>query len=236
VLLELEAPDAGHNPRLLEAEHMRLFVADQRHRERESLPSLALKRSDGTASTVSETTRSIVFNSVRKLLRTALDTGSADRIGLSREFIVAAPTAGKSTGRVPRRPFPDEVARALADPDNLARLAIHDPFDRGLRAMWETTVITGRRVGEVIAVRWDCLGRYGGLPMFWHDQTKVGNYDAAIRIPERLFDLLSERQRKTMDAFVADHGRRPSDAERARMVLFPTTRRSPASIGSSSTR
>jgi integrase len=228
VFLELDAPDGGHDPRLLDATHMQRFVADQRQRERDALPSLALTRPDGTASTVSETTRSIVFNAARKLLRTALDTSAADRIGLSREFIVAAPTAGASTGRVPRRPFPDEVARALADPDNLARLAAeHDPFDRGLRDMWETTVLTGRRVGEVIAVRWDCLGRYGGLPMFWHDQTKVGNYDAAIRIPERLHELLAERQRKTMDAFVADHGRRPSDAERARMALFPSTRLNP---------
>jgi hypothetical protein len=38
-------------------------------------------------------------------------------------------------------------------------------------------------------VRWDCLGRYGGLAMFWHDQTKVGNYDACIRIPVRATDL-----------------------------------------------
>ena len=141
---------------------------------------------------------------------------------------MAAPTAGASTGRVPRRPFPDQVARALADPDNLNRLAAeHDPLDHGLRDMWETTVLTGRRVGEVIGVRWDCLGRYGGLPMFWHDQRKVGNYDAAIRIPERLHELLAERQRKTMDAFVADHGRRPTDAERARMALFPSTRLNP---------
>ena len=43
-------------------------------------------------------------------------TGSA----WSREFIVAAPAAGTTTGQTPRRPFPDEVARALADPDNLA--------------------------------------------------------------------------------------------------------------------
>jgi integrase len=228
VFLELDAPDGGHDPRRLDATHMRRFVADQRHRERDGLPSLALTRPDGAASTVSGTTRSIVFNAARKLLRTALDTGAAERIGLAREFIVAAPTAGASTGRVPRRPFPDEVARALADEDNLARLAAgHDPFDRGLRDMWETTVLTGRRVGEVIAVRWDCLGCYGGLPMFWHDQTKVGNYDAAIRIPERLHELLAERQRKTMDVFVANHGRRPSDAERARMALFPTTRLNP---------
>ena len=228
VFLQLDAPDGGQDPRCLDAQHMHRFVADQRRRERETLPSLALTLPDGTASTVSTTTRSLVFNATRKLLRTAMDTGDADRIGLSREFIVAAPTAGASTGRVPRRPFPDEIARALADPDNLARLAAtHDPLDRGLRDMWETTVITGRRVGEVISVRWDCLGRYGGLPMFWHDQTKVGNYDAAIRIPERLHELLADRQRKTMDAFVADHGRRPSKAERSRMALFPSTRLNP---------
>jgi hypothetical protein len=35
-------------------------------------------------------------------------------------------------------------------------------------------------------VRWDCLGRYGGLAMLWHDQTTVGNYDTAIRILESL--------------------------------------------------
>ena len=187
-----------------------------------------MKRPDGSASIVTTTTRSLVFNAVRKLLRDASDDGAADRIGLGREFVVAAPAAGKTTGQTPRRPFTDEVARALADPDNLARLATeHDPLDRGLRDMWEATVLTGRRIGEVIGARWDCLGRYGGLPMFWHDQTKVGNYDAAIRIPERLYQRLTERQHKTMDAFVAAHGRRPTDAERAAMALFPTTRLNP---------
>ena len=145
-------------------------------------------------------------------------TGSA----LAREFIVAVPAAGATTGRTPRRPFPDEVARALADETNLRRLAeVHDPHDRGLRDIWETTVITGRRISEVLELRLDCLGRYGGLPMFWHDQTKVGNYDAAIRIPERLHDVLAERQRKTLDRFVAQHGRRPTDAERARDGAVP---------------
>jgi len=83
----------------------------------------------------------------------------------------------------------------------------------------------GRRIGEVLQVRWDCLGRYGGLPMFWHDQTKVGNYDAAIRIPERLHDVIAERQRKTLDRFFAQHGRRPGGAERAGLALFPTSHR-----------
>ena len=139
-----------------------------------------------------------MFNALHKMLRDALDTGDADRIGLAREFIVAVPTAGATTGRTPRRPFPDEVARALADENNLRRLAeVYDPQDRGLRDMWEITVTTGRRIGEVLQVRWDCLGRYGGLPMFWHDQTKVGNYDAAIRIPERLHDV--HRRAATQD-------------------------------------
>ena len=141
---------------------------------------------------------------------------TADRLGLDREFIIAVPTAGATTGRTARRPFPDEVARALADEANLRHLAeIHDPPDRGLRDIWETTVITGRRIGEVLKLRWDCLGRYGGLPMFWHDQTKVGNYDAAIRIPERLHDVLAERQRKTLDRFAARHGR-PARRRRTR--------------------
>ncbi len=50
---------------------------------------------------------------------------------------------------------------------------VYDPHDLGLRDMWEIVVTTGRRVREVVQVRWDCLGRYNGLPMFWHDQTKV---------------------------------------------------------------
>ncbi|TXH28428.1 MAG: site-specific integrase [Mycobacterium sp.] len=226
VFLEFDAPGGGHDPTRLTGEHMHRFVADQRHRERESLPSLAMKRPDGTASTVTTTTRAIVFNAVRKFLRAALDDGVTDRIGLGREFIVAAPNAGVSVGKTPRRPFPDEVARALADEDNLRRLAeVHDPLDRGMRDVWETTVITGRRVGEVLSLRWDCLGRYGGLPMLWHDQTKVGNYDAAIRIPERLHDLLAQRQRTTLDRFTAEHGHPPTDSERARLALFPSSKR-----------
>ena len=173
------------------------FVADQRHREREALPSLAVRRPGGGASTVTVTTRSIVFNAARKLLRDALESGTADRLALDRGFIIAIPTAGATMGRTARRPFPDEVARALADEANLAQLAAaYDADDGGVRDIWETTVITGRRIGEVIKLRWDCIGRYGGLAMFWHDQTKVGNYDAAIRIPERLYDLLAERQRQ----------------------------------------
>ncbi len=224
--LEVDAPAGGHDPARLHGEHMRRFVADQRHRERDGLPSLAMKRTDGSASIVTTTTRSVVFNAVRKMLRDAMDNGTADRICLGREFIIAIPTAGATTGRTARRPFPDDVARALADEENLRQLAeVDDPLDRGLRDVWETTVTTGRRIGEVLKLRWDCLGRYGRLPMFWHDQTKVGNYDAAIRIPERLYAVLAERQRKTLDRFTAEHGRRPTGTEQARLALFPSNYR-----------
>ncbi|HEY3033723.1 MAG TPA: tyrosine-type recombinase/integrase [Streptosporangiaceae bacterium] len=226
--LETDAPNVGQDPTQLRAEHTQRFVADQRRRERDSLPSLAMKGPDGAPSTVTANTRAVVFNHARKLLRDALETGAAERLGLDREFITAIPAAGGAPLRA-RRPFPDEVARALADETNLAQLACtYDPEDQGLRDAWETIVLTGRRVNEVLQLRWDCIGRLGGLPMFWHDQTKVGNYDAAIRIPERLHRILAERQHKTAERFTARHGYRPTGAERAALALFPSQVRNPA--------
>lgn len=115
------------------------------------------------------------------------------------------------------------MAHALADEDNLRRLAeIHDPCDRGLRDIWETIVLTGRRCREVLGLRLDCIGRYRGLPMLWHDQTKVGRYDQAIRIPERLYQRLDTRRSTTLARFEDRYARLPTPAERAAMALFPT--------------
>ena len=78
----------------------------------------------------------------------------------------------------------------------------------------------------MIKLRWDCVGHYNGLPMLWHDQTKVGNYDEAIRIPEQLLHLIRARQNKTLAVFADRHGGRAATAdERAVMMLFPTNRR-----------
>ncbi|QIZ01222.2 tyrosine-type recombinase/integrase [Streptomyces sp. S1D4-11] len=77
----------------------------------------------------------------------------------------------------------------------------------------------------MIKLRLDCLGRYGGLPMLWHDQTKVGNYDAAIRIPEQLHQRLEARQRKTLALFATRHNRPPTPEERAHLPLFPSNQR-----------
>jgi hypothetical protein len=121
-----------------------------------------------------------------------------------------------------RAPFTDEAARALADEANLAHLAARfDPLDRGIRDIWEVIVATGRRCSEVTELRLDCTGRYGGLPLLWHDQTKVGNYDEAVRIPEYIHQRITERQAKTLAWFAYHHGRQPSPAERAQLALFP---------------
>ncbi len=205
--LEIRAPGGGHDPAVLTAQHMHQFA---RH---------------GKPSIVTASTRQAVFHRTRRLFREALESGQAERLGLDRGFIIAMPQPGTIIRRA-RHPFPDGVARALADDANLRRLAsAHDPCDRGLRDAWETIIVTGRRCSEVLNLRLDCLGRYGGLPMLWHDQTKVGNYDAAIRIPERVYQLLEARQHKTVAVFTTRHNRPPGAEERARLALFPTSRR-----------
>ena len=220
--LEACAPGGGHDPRVLTAGHMHKFAADQRQRELDGLTSLGARGVHGKPSTVTANTRQAVFHRTRRLLRGALESGEADRLGLDRGFITAMPAADRVVQRS-RPPFTDGVARALADEANLQALARdHDPLDRGLRDAWETIIVTGRRCSEVLELRLDCLGRYGGLPMLWHDQTKVGNYDAAIRIPERTSQMLQARQRKTLDLFQERNNRPPTPGERAAMALFPT--------------
>jgi len=220
--LEIHAPNGGHEPTELREDHVHHFVADLRHREQQGLASLIARGVHGKPSIITANRCQNILNYARSLLRGALDSGEADRLGLNRAFIIAIPSSGRIIRRS-RRPFPDEVARALADPANLDQMAaVHDPGDRGLRDVWEAIIITGRRCSEVIRLNLDCLGRYGGLPMLWHDQSKVGNYDAAIRIPEHLHEILTERQRKTLALFSARHNRQPTPDERTRMALFPT--------------
>ncbi|MGW1974203.1 hypothetical protein [Streptomyces sp. NPDC001889] len=120
--LKITAPGGGHDPRLLDAEHMERFVADHSLRIRENLPALGVRSHKGKPSTVTENTGRFIFNHARAILRFALDTGLAEEIGLSRKFIVALPT-GNAPAVKARRPFPDPVARALADRSNLEMLA-----------------------------------------------------------------------------------------------------------------
>lgn len=140
-------------------------VAEVRRRERLKLPTLTLPSRHGEGkATVSPALRQRLFNGARVVLRAALESGSSDRIGLARECIVAMPPGGRTLTRA-RSPFPDDVAKALADEANLQQLAErHDPDDQGLRDIWEAIVYTGRRAGEILNLRLDCLGRYNGHP------------------------------------------------------------------------
>ncbi|WP_083933730.1 tyrosine-type recombinase/integrase [Sciscionella marina] len=223
--LEVDAPDGGHDPTLLCEEHAQRFVIDQRHRARHGLESLGLFRKDGKPGTVTDSTHRLVFNYARKILHTSLTTGQAAQFGLDNGFIAAMPN-GIASNKRSRTPFSDELARALADQTNLGQFSeTYDPNDRGLRDIWEAIVVTGRRPSEVIKLRLDCIGHYRGLPMLWHDQTKVGNFDEAIRIPESLYALLDERRRKTLIRFEHRQGRMPTMQERARIALFPSPMR-----------
>ncbi|MEU1287107.1 tyrosine-type recombinase/integrase [Kitasatospora sp. NPDC005856] len=220
--LQAQAPGGGHDPRLLTEADVLGFVADQRHRAQHGLLPLSrefdlVKRPPSTANPQSI---SRIINATRQVFRFALDKGIVFEIGLDHRFVLAFPFGGISRGR-PRRPFSDEVAKALADPDNLARLDELDVDDRGLRDIWEALVVTGRRGNEVARLRLDCIARINGLPLLWHDQTKVGNLDEGIRIPERLVRRIEVRQKKTVDRFVQRHGRPPTAQERALLALFP---------------
>ncbi|MGW7362480.1 hypothetical protein ACWGI8_03430 [Streptomyces sp. NPDC054841] len=169
VYLTVIAPGGGHDPAVLTEDHMRRFVADQNKRAREGLPSLAVRR-DGRPMKVTGGTRRQVFSHARALLREALETGEAERIGLPREFIVELPAALR-TERT-RNPFPDPVARALADEANLKLLADRfDAGDMGHRDIWETLVFTGRRASEVTELRLECTAILRGAAFLWHDQT-----------------------------------------------------------------
>ena len=230
--LEAEAPGGGHDPVLLSEEHMVAFIADQRHRAEHGLAPLGRHADPGgrgpQASRAGKTSVARIFDAVRRILRFGMDEGIAADIGLDRRFITAAPTGGGAGKGGRRRPFSDEVARALASEGNLALLDQADVEDRGLQDIWEALVVTGRRCNEIIRLRFECLGRINGLPLLWHDQTKIGNLEEGIRIPERLFRRIEARQAKTVDRFVQRHGRPPNAGERVEIALFPRRSRNRA--------
>ncbi|MEU1034478.1 site-specific integrase [Streptomyces mirabilis] len=222
--LEAEAPGGGHDPTVLTQDHMLSFVADQWHRAEHGLKPLGVHhrtdRGVAHAADVNKLQVARVFDGMRTVLRDAMDAGRAEQIGLAREFIVALPSGGSGKGRR-RRPFSDDVARALADEGNLKCLDGMDGEDRGLRDVWEAIIVTGRRASEVLKLRLECTGRYRNLPILWHDQTKVGQLDEGIRISERLFQRLEVRQATSEARFAQRHGRPPTRVERLELALFP---------------
>lgn len=222
--LEAHAPQGGHDPTVLRKEHMVDFVTDQRHRAAQGLKPLGvhykvLQRNRGPVA-VTKAQVAAIFGAARHVLRTAMDAGETERIGLDRQFVVALPPGGNLRGRR-RRPFSDEAARALADETNLSRLDDSDVDDRGLRDIWESIVTTGRRCSEILTLRLDCISRYKGLPLLWHDQSKVGKLEEAIRISERMYQRIEQRQATTRARFAQRHGHPPTPAQERELALFP---------------
>lgn len=216
--LEAHAPTGGHDPALLDVGHVERFVADHRRRARNRLPGL--RPSYNTKPPViTDVTCKSTFEILRRIMRSALESGRTEQLGLDRQFVVAFPVGDKPVFR-PRSPFTDDTARALADPANLAQLAQTDVEDRGARDIWETIVVTGRRAGEVLGLRLDCVGIYNGVPLLWHDQTKVGSYNEAIRIPDYTYQRLRDRQCTTITRFERRYARTPTAPERAAMAMF----------------
>lgn len=220
--LRSDSKDDSADPTTLTAAHAERFAADMRYRERHGMKSLGLRRSDGTAPEVTALSRRIVFNHLRAMMLAALESRRASAIGMSSAFVMALPVGGPGANRS-RSPFTDEVAAALSDVDNLRALdEKYDPHDTGLRDAWEAIMLTGRRSSEILNLRLDCIAMHHGMPFLWHDQTKVGRFDAAIRIPERLYDLLDARREKTLRRFEMKHDRGPTPTERPGLALFPT--------------
>lgn len=219
-------PYQGEQPGTLTAATARDFVADFRRRVTSGSPVRGMFNVDGSPSAATASTYSITMNAVRKVMRWALEEGSP--AGPPREFIVAIP-AGETQACHNPRPFSDPVFQALGDPGNITLLAARDPRDNGIADIWRIQLRCGRRIGEVVRLRFDCVSEHLGRTWLWVDMTKVGKLDYAIQIPRDIYDLVRARQHKTLTRFRARSGRDPSAAERRTIALFPSRVANPAS-------
>src|SRR5699024_5039581 len=143
---------------------------------------------------------------------------------LNSSFVYAIPYAGRDNAP-PRRPLSDEQIEKLSSEESLAALDELDPTGIGYRLIWEILFATGRRLGEVVKLRWDCIFYVCGVPMLEHDQTKVDRLASAIQIPVRIAKDIEAQQQNVLRIFFSRHRREPSAQERAQFALFPTSAR-----------
>lgn len=214
-------PHGGGVPSLLSESVAKDFSAELRRCVSNAQPLPGVFNVDGTPSTATATSYPIIMNALRRVMRWALDSGAAVTAGIPREFIVAIPPGGATSFKNPR-PFTDDVLRELSDPANIRLFDTLDPYDTGLGDIWSIQVQCGRRIGEVIKLRLDCVGEHLGRAWLWVDMTKVGKLDYAVQIPRDVYDLIRVRQAKTIERYRLKHGNEPTAKQQRVVALFPS--------------
>jgi integrase len=184
-------------------------------------PVRGVFNADGSPPVATPTAYALTMNAVRRVMRHAMDSGAAATARLPREFIVTLPFGGALSHRNPR-PFSDPVLRELSDPANIRLLDERDPHDGGFADIWSIQVRCGRRIGEVVKLRFDCVSEHLGRTWMWVDMTKVGKLDYAIQIPRDVFDIVLARQAKTLEKFRLKHGQEPTAKQKRTIALFPS--------------
>lgn len=200
------------------------FVDDLTVKARSALPSRVVRTASGKPTKVSFVTRRFTLSNVRRVFRWAVETEESGWSCVNANFVYAIPYAGRDN-TTPRRPLSDEQIEKLSSEDSLAALDRLDPTGIGYRLIWQIIFATGRRMGEVVKLRWDCIFYVGEVPMLEHDQTKVARLASAIQIPERLAKEIESQQRRVVEIFFSRHRREPSSKEKAQFALFPTSAR-----------
>ncbi|GLP79748.1 tyrosine-type recombinase/integrase [Mycobacterium antarcticum] len=224
--LEWSVPDGGTDAPQLTEGIARSFVADMTRRAQNGEPQLGLYLVDGQASTATELSKSQTFNGLRRLMRYALDSGIADTIGLRREFMLAFPEGKQRHSKQPR-PLSDDVFEHLISPANMKLLAARDPNDLGIEDIWFIQIRVGRRIGEVVNLRYDCVSEHSGRKYAWFDMTKVNQLDYGVLIPDDAFWVIRERQQKTAERYRLKHGSAPTGKTTQKIALFPSTTQNP---------
>lgn len=214
-------PAGGADPSSLSESTAREFVADLKRRVSNGEPVRGVFNVSGEPSIATATTSSLTLGALRRVMRWAMESGAAADVGLPREFLVAIPAGGATSFKNPR-PFTDPALRALSDPANVALLDRMDRSDLGLADIWSIQVRCGRRIGEVVQLRLDCVGEHLGRTWLWVDMTKVDKLDYAIQIPRDVYDRVGARQAKTIERFRLRHGAEPTAAQRRAIALFPS--------------
>lgn len=220
--LEWAAPDGGADTTQLTDDIGRSFVADLTRRAQNGEPQLGLYLADGQASTATELSKSLTFNGLRRLMRFAMESGAAEAIGLGRDFMLAFPEGKMRHSKRPR-PLSDDVFEHLISPTNMKLLAARDPNDLGIEDIWFIQIRVGRRIGEVVNLRYDCVSEHLGRKYAWFDMTKVNQLDYGVLIPDDVFWVIRERQKKTAERYRLKHGVAPTGKTAQKIALFPST-------------